>query len=349
MYYNIRILDGNFIIYDERNRKPVVLNDPNVTFDSLKKEILQSIENQVFPIKLRSLIYDSLATISGYRTKNACKTVLDQEANDPVFQELCSWVLSLDSYKELTKTSRRLYTNVDEFVISDINGVILVIPNDQIDLEKIKNKYDFSTCEKSGTRKPRVKTLLKDILSQEFDVTYCTLNYCNPIIAELFQKISIQNRKKEIMFKDGKILIRIDSEIFEPADYITMDALKLEMIKFCQNNPNEVTKSKVIYGSLESLSGLKAVKYYPKYETIYIGANKVKKEVIVGEDPLHKELCDYLDTLPIFQENLKKRVNLSKSRLQSKKEQQALTKEQRFVDQNYSYHGTYIPRRTYKY
>lgn len=332
--YFIRIKDNKFILYSH-GCTDKELENPVVTKENLKKAIKEVLQIQTKPIKVRDLIYYSLSLLSGYPTKKACRLVTDQEACDPLYQELVEFVLSLEKYQEIIKSSRGLKVIKDAFVISDINGIVETIPNSKVDFICMKDEFEkiqanLKRCSKTD--------ILRKVLLAHFEVSDCKITYYNPIV-RFFIHAEV---KKELVFQYGQICEKIDNEIF-PSKISTED-LKKAIIEYVESDCSINIKN-IVFSSLEILSGDKVLRRVPTYITKYVGENKLKKDVLV-EDPLYIELANFVESLPKYQENLKKQMHVSKIRNDSNREGRYNEKELRFVDRNYAFYGTYIPKHT---
>lgn len=328
--YAIRIKDGEFILYNHCN-KCLKLTDKNVNKENLKKTIQEVLQVKIQPMKVRDLIYYSLSLLSGVEVRKACKLVTDQEACDPLYQELFEFVLSLDEYKELIKPTRCLHVTKAEFILLDINGVISSIKNIDIDFLKLQEK--FNACDLKLISKTQI---LKKVLTEYFEVYDCKITYLNPLV-HFFTQAST---RKKLIFQNGKICIRIDNEVF-PYD-ISIDVLKKAIEEYLEKKPSVNVKN-IIFSALELLSGEKVLRYIPTYETTYVGEHKIKKENLI-EDPLYIELVHFVESLPSYQENLKKQIEITRLRHDSIRERRNCEKELRFVDNNFAFYGTYIPK-----
>lgn len=344
MNFAIKIANGEFILYNSNTNKIKELNNPDVNVENLKNKILEVVKKQRKPIKVRSLIYTSLSLLSGYEVKAIHPSVIEQEAIDPLYQELSSFVLGLTEYQKLIHNTRSLKTSEKEFVISDINGIVSVIPNEDIDLITLDNKVDNIIKMEYGYT--IIKTLNK-IFTEYFDVNKTNLKYENPIVNYIHQRLVIKFEKKTIVFKNGNILLKIKNDYFPPDSHITVEALKEQIILYVKTHVNTANKNTIIFDSLEELSGYNSNRKASKYVTKYIGENKLKRDVLV-EDPLYTELFNFIDTIPEYQENKKSSLKSITERNKSIYESNIIQRELSFLDHNSAFCGTKYTHHVYR-
>lgn len=300
----IRIINGKFFVTDYSNKEYIELNDSTVTKENLKKEILKQLEKISTPINVRNLIYSSLCILSKCKVKNACKKVLKQEESDPLYQELSQFVLSLEQYQKLIKSSRKLKITEDQFIVLDINGVISSTSNEEINVKTIEEKIDSL---ESLDNEHITKNILINFFIEHFNVESVSLNSSNPVFKFLLDKvyssksyINYMHSKTITGFKNGEIFLKFEEKYLPLEPHITVEALKEQIILYLEKHRNVAKKSEIIFESLRILTGYKVSRKRPKYVTTHIGS--VKREILV-EDPLYLELCDFIETLPIFLEN----------------------------------------------
>lgn len=332
MNLTLRILNGEFVIYDHDLKKYLELNK-KISKEDLKQKIVEIIKIQKKPIKVRNVIYMALSLISGYEVKKYSKFVILQEKTDPLFLELYDFVINLDEYKKLIQASRALKISENKFTVSDVNGIVYTKTNDEIDVEKLNSKIKSSIHYTYYGDISFFKTL-KHVFFEYFDVSKCGFDYSNPIVKDTLEIITESIYKKIIFFKEGKICIRVKNTFYPPELHITVESLKEQILTYISKNPKVVKKHKIIFDSLEILSGYQSMRNVSKYLPTTI--NGVRREILV-EDPLYVELCDFIEKLPQYQINKKQSIEEKRIMVETMKKANILEREQRFVEHSWIY------------
>lgn len=336
----IRIVNGEFVSTDVGNTKYETLQ--NITKEMVKEKLEEKLKTQKKPIPSREFIYSVICELTGLCTKNICSQVLKQEATDPLYQELLHFLLGLEKYQKLIEKTRILRVSESEFLVSDINGVVLKVPNELLDTTQIEELIgNFTSREAELT----AKKILTYILTKYFTVSKCYLFFSNEVLQDLIQKIQqtkffleYMGSKIEAGFKNGQIFIRLRNDYLPLPSHVTIDALKEEIILYVSENQNTSQKNHIIFESLKRLTGFKVINKVSKYIPTYVGPKKIRKDVLC-EDPLYTMLCEFLDTIPQYQENRAKCLEYLEERNQQIREACVLEKELIFIDRNSAYRG----------
>lgn len=333
MYANIEIKNGNFVSYDIDHSMFHPLPNQNELKEKVKKEAEEILKYQLDIETTKQIIYKALSKVLDCVIQVYFKTASTRESKDPLYLELEEYIYSLPNYQKLISSTRTLRINKSNFIISDINGIAM--GSDICDIQALKEEIEKYTLKNKKQLKKNV--ILKSALASFFFVNRVTyIDYSNPTVIELLDYINNSNgynnnliNSCRICFQNGSIKLKCQNEFFEVPQNVNVENLKKEIEAYIERNPKEFNLKTLITGSLESLSGFRALKTVSSYETVYVG--KTKREIL-KEDPLYLSLVSFIEEMPDYQIRLKENQEKLRKRREEIKKGKMEQRQKTFVE-----------------